>query len=124
LSGHKNSSKSLWNTFGKILNRKKIKHLKIGSLNNNGTIQTEPYAISVTFDNFFSEIGEQLAKTFPNENNSEYKDYLGNSVNHSMYLFNTTLAGVLDVRVWNLVCGVCWYWVSLLCLASLRMIWP
>ena len=96
MSGHNNSSKTLWNTFGKILNSKKIKHSKIGSINTNGTIQTEPQAISETFNNFFSEIGEKLAKTFPNDNNSEYKDYLGNSVNHSMYLFNTTLAEILD----------------------------
>ena len=39
---------------------------------------------------------EKLAKTFPNGNNSEYKDFLGNSTNHSMYLFNTTLDEVLD----------------------------
>ena len=96
MSGHNNSSKTLWNTFGKILNSKKIKHSKIGSIKTDGTIQTEPQAISETFNNFFSEIGDKLAKTFPNDNNSEYKDYLGNSVNHSMYLFNTTLAEVLD----------------------------
>ena len=80
----------------KILNSKKIKHSKIGSLYTNGSTQTEPQTISETFNNFFSEIGEKLAKTFPNENNSEYKDFLGNSTNHSMYLFNTTLAEVLD----------------------------
>ena len=96
MSGHKNSIKTLWNTFGKILNSKKIKHSKIGSLNTNGTIQTEPQTISDTFNNFFSEIGEKLAKTFPNENNSEYKNFLGNSANHSMYLFNTTLEEVLN----------------------------
>ena len=79
-----------------MLNSKKIKHSKIGSLNTNGTIQTEPKDISETFNKFFSEIGEKLSKTFPNENNSEYKNYLGNSVNHSMYLFNTTLAEVLE----------------------------
>ena len=82
LSGHNNSSKTLWNTFGKILNSKKIKHLKIASINTNGTIQTEPQAISETFNKFFSEIGVKLAKTFPNENNPEYKNYLDNSVNH------------------------------------------
>ena len=96
MSGHNNSSKTLWNTFGKILNSKKIKHLKIASINTNGTIQTEPQAISETFNKFFSEIGVKLAKTFPNENNPEYKNYLDNSVNHSMYLFNTTLAEVLN----------------------------
>ena len=36
LSEQRNSSKALWNTFGKILNSKKIKHNKIGSINSNG----------------------------------------------------------------------------------------
>lgn len=36
LSKHNNSSKTLWKTFGKILNSKKIKHNKISSLNING----------------------------------------------------------------------------------------
>ena len=61
LSGHKNSSKTLWNTFGKILNSKKIKHNKIGSLHSNGTIQTEPQTISDTFNKFFSEIGGETS---------------------------------------------------------------
>ena len=36
LSDQQNSSKNLWNTFGKILNSKKVKHNKIGSINSNG----------------------------------------------------------------------------------------
>ena len=95
LSGHKNSSKALWKTFGKILNSKKIKHNKIGSLNTNGVIQTEPQAISESFNTFFSEIGGKLANKFPNDNNSEFKDYLGSSVNKSMFIFKTSEAEIL-----------------------------
>ena len=52
--------------------------------------------MSETFNNFFSEIGGKLAGNFSNENNSDLKKYLGNSVNHSMYLFNTTEAEILE----------------------------
>ena len=97
LSGHTNSSKSLWNTFGKILNSKKIKHNKVGALNSNGIMQTEPQTISETFNKFFSEIGGKLAQNLPNENNSKSKDYLGPSVNHSMYLFNTNTVEILKI---------------------------
>merc|ERR1712240_460962 len=97
LSGHTNCSKSLWNTFGKILNSKKIKHNKVGAQNSNGIMQTEPQTISETFNKFFSEIGEKLAQNIPNENNSKFKDYLGPSVNHSMYLFNTNTVEILKI---------------------------
>ena len=96
LPSHKNSSKSLWNTFGKILNSKKIKHNKISNINSNGLFHNEPKAISETFNKFFSEIGGQLAQNFPNDDNSEFKNYLGTSVNHSMYLYNISEAEILS----------------------------
>ena len=80
-----------------IKQQKKIKHNEIGSLVIDGSIKTEPQTMSETFNNFFSEIGGKLAKNFPNENNSDFKKYLGNSVNHSMYLFNTSEAEILDI---------------------------
>ena len=95
LSDQQNSSKNLWNTFGKILNSKKVQHNKIGSINSNGVNQTKPQDISETFNSFFSEIGGNLAKNFPNDNNSQFKNYLGAPVSHSMYLFNTSEAEIL-----------------------------
>ena len=73
INEHSNSSKNLWNTFGKILNSKKIKHIE--SLNLNGVNLTEPQTITESFNNFFSEIGGNLAKNFPN-NDSQFKNYL------------------------------------------------
>ena len=60
-------------------------------------MQTEPQTISETFNKFFSEIGGKLAQKIPNENNSKFKDYLGPSVNHSMYLFNTNTVEILKI---------------------------
>ena len=42
ISKHNNGSKNLWNTFGKILNSKKIKHNINASINMNGETLTEP----------------------------------------------------------------------------------
>ena len=42
--------------------RKKIKHNKISSLKVNNELQTEPQKIAESFNKFFSEIGENLAK--------------------------------------------------------------
>ena len=95
LSEHNNSSKALWNTFGKILNNKKIKHNTIGSLNSNGVNQTDPQSISETFNNFFSEIGGKLANKFSNDNNSEFKKYLGTPVSDSLILSNTSQTEIL-----------------------------
>ena len=88
INKHNNASKNLWNTFGKILNSKKIKHNKIASININGEQQTEPNKITETFNKFFSEIGGNLAKNFPDDF-SEFKNYLGESTPHSMFLSGT-----------------------------------
>ena len=89
LSKHNNTSKNLWDTFGKILNEKKIKHNKISSLKVNNELQTEPQKIAESFNKFFSEIGENLAKKFANDG-TDYKKYLKDPTTHSMFLFNTT----------------------------------
>ena len=88
LNKHNNSSKNLWSTFGKILNNKKIKHNKISSLNINDERQTEPNKIAESFNKFFSEIGENLAKKFPNDC-SGFKNYLTEPAINSMLLSQT-----------------------------------
>ena len=85
ISSHNNSSKILWKTFGKILNNNKIKHNKLVNLKINGLNQNDPQAISNSVNNFFSEIGNNLASKFPQNNNSEFKKYLGNPVQHSLF---------------------------------------
>ena len=89
INKHENSSKALWSTFGKILNSKKIRHNTISCLNINGEYQSEPPKIAESFNKFFSEIGGNLAKNFPN-NNSEFKNYLEEPVSHSMFLYHTS----------------------------------
>ena len=66
IGSHSNSSKNLWKTFGKILNRNKVKHKKISNLNVNNEKIIDPQAIANCFNNHFSEIGERLANNFSN----------------------------------------------------------
>ena len=96
LSSHKNSSKLLWKTFGKILNDKKVKHNKLVNLKTNGNNLTDPQAISDYVNNFFSEIGKNLANKFSQDENSDFKKYLGNPVQHSMFLHDISETEIID----------------------------
>ena len=73
IDSQNNSSKNLWKTFGKILNKNKIKHNKINQLSHNNSKLTNSQEISETINNFFSEIGPSLASNFDNSNNNEHK---------------------------------------------------
>ena len=96
LNNHTNGTKKLWNTFGKILNKNKIKHKRINSLLINDKKITNPQAISNIFNDFFSEIGERLANNFSNIDNSEYRKSLGKKVSHSIVLYPITEIEVKD----------------------------
>ena len=96
LNNHTNGTKKLWNTFGKILNKNKIKHKRINSLLINDKKITNPQAISNIFNDFFSEIGECLANNFSNIDNSEYRKSLGKKVSHSIVLYPITKIEVKD----------------------------
>ena len=76
ISSHNNNTINLWKIFGKILNKKKVKHKNINSLLINDVKTTEPQVITDSFNNFFCEIGERLANNFSNQNNYAYKKFL------------------------------------------------
>ena len=101
ISSHNNSSKALWKTFGKILNNKKVRHNKLVNLNLNGKNLSDPQAISNSVNNYFSEIGEKLANKFSQNNNPEFKKYLGNPVPQSIYLQEVT-----EAEIKNAICDL------------------
>ena len=96
INSHNNSSKNLWKTFGKILNDNKMKHKKINHLNDRNIKITEPQDISNTVNKFFSEIGENLATKFANQDNDEYKKYLGPPASQSIFLHKIKETEILD----------------------------
>ena len=96
INSHSNSSKILWKTFGKILNNNKIKHNKLVNLKINGLNQNDPQVISDSVNDFFSEIGNNLANKFPQNNNSEFKKYLGNPVQHSLFFHDISEEEIIN----------------------------
>ena len=62
ISENSNNNRQLWKCFGKILNKKKIKHNRITSLEVGSTKMNNQQQIVEEFNNFFSNIGHKLAK--------------------------------------------------------------
>ena len=87
ISSQNNSSKNLWKTFGKILNKNKIKHNKINQLIHQNQKINEPQAVSESFNEFFSEVGAKLATNFANHSNNDHKKYLNPPTLHSILLY-------------------------------------
>ena len=96
INSHNNSSTNLWKIFGKILNKKKVKHKNISNLEINDTKITKPQEISDSFNTFFCEIGENLANNFPNQNNPDYKKHLRDPAPQSIFLHNTNITEIIN----------------------------
>ena len=62
----------------------------------NGETPTDPNNIAESFNQFFSEIGENLDKNFPNDY-SEFRNYLKDPVTHSMFLFHTSESEIMKI---------------------------
>ena len=96
ISSHTNSTTNLWKIFGKILNKKKVKHKITNSLLIDDVKVTEPQIITNSFNNFFCEVGEQLADKFDNVNISEHKKFLKDPAPQSIFLHNTNVTEIIN----------------------------
>ena len=85
---HKNSTKQLWKIYGELLHNKKKKGNHISKLMYHNKEHTDNQAIANIFNDYFSTVGTKLAKKF--KQNSNYKSYLNESFNHTMYLTPVT----------------------------------
>ena len=86
---HSSSSIGLWKTFGNILSNKKNKDTNINMIKVDGNEIRDPREIADKFNKYFCKIGSNLANKFDNSNN-DYKTYLGEASNQSMYMSKTT----------------------------------
>ena len=96
IDSQNNSSKNLWKTLVKCLNKNKIKHNKINQLSHNNSKLTNSQDISETINNFFSEIGPSLASHFDNANNNEHKKYLSTPAPQSILLHSINAKEIHD----------------------------
>ena len=85
---HNNNCIGLWKTLGSIICNKK-KQTNINKLNINNQIINDPIRIANTMNNYFTNIGPDLAKKFKNSTNTNFMKFMGESNKQSMYMFKT-----------------------------------
>merc|ERR1712240_358922 len=85
---HNNNCIGLWKTLGSIICNKK-KETNINKLKINNQIINDPIKIANTMNNYFTNIGPDLAKKFKNPTNTNFMKFMGESNEQSMYMFKT-----------------------------------
>ena len=91
LSNKNDKNRSLWKTFGNILNNKKCKKRKIDNIIVNDNSITNENALTEEFNTFFVNISKYLADKFKDNkpNSSNFKQFLDDPQTQSFFLFNT-----------------------------------
>ena len=84
LNNFKNNCKHTWNIINTVLNKSKDKP-QISKLNCNGTISKDPRVMAESFNNYFSQIGTDLASKIP-PTNRHFTDFLNNPNPDSLFL--------------------------------------
>ena len=87
INHHNSSIIGLWKTLGSIL-KNKNKDTNVKMIKVNGREIHDNKEIADKFNNYFTKIGKSLAQKFENSNKN-YRTYLGNSSNISMYMTKT-----------------------------------
>lgn len=79
------SNCNFWKIFGSVVNPKRLKKSEqINKVLHNEELITDRKGISSTFNNFFSNVGEELNQKFPR--NTDFKKFLKYNSIHSIYL--------------------------------------
>ena len=86
---HNNNYIGLWKTLGNIICKKK-KETNINKLKINNQTINDPIQIANTMNNYFTNIGPELANKFKNSPDNVFMKYMEESSNQSMFLFKTT----------------------------------
>ena len=101
IMNHGNNCIAMWKTLGHILNKKRNKISTINSLEINGRKITNQTDIAESINNYFCEIGENLAAEMDGNDPDEFKQYLNRSCNQSMFLHKFHLNEV-KIQIQNL----------------------
>jgi len=84
LTADKVSVVQIWKVYSELMGKNRKKDNKIDKLVVDGIDYTADKDISDAFNSFFSTIGSNLAKKFPD--NDDYKTFLGNHANNTMFI--------------------------------------
>ena len=85
---HNNNCIGLWKVLGSIICKKK-RETNINKLSINNQIINDPIQIANTMNNYFTNIGPELAKKFQNCIENDSMKFMGEGTKQSMYLFKT-----------------------------------
>ena len=104
-----NDIKSTWNTINELLGKKKSSNaLPKSFLNDNNDEVSDPKLIANHFNDFFINVGPNLAKKFKQETD-DFCKFLKGSYNDSMFLYNTNREEIIkeiDKMACKSSCGV------------------
>ena len=90
IKNHADSNRQLWKTFGKILNKNKTNHTLIDKIITKSVVTTDQQEVTEEVNNFFCNIGSELASKFKDSNNNDFKKYLGTPSQQSLFLRRVT----------------------------------
>ena len=95
-----NNSKKVWNGIKEIVNFKAKTNQKTTKIVQNNTELTDPKVVANAFNNYFANVGANLARSIPDVNKSPL-EYLKNPLCNNFYLFPVTPAEI-ETQISNL----------------------
>ena len=90
---YSNNCIGLWKTLGGIIS-KKNKQTKINKLKIENKVTNDPVQIANAVNDFFTNIGPNLANKFESSRQNNFKKFMGDSCKQSMYMHKTNSAEI------------------------------
>ena len=90
---YSNNCIGLWKTLGGIIS-KKNKQTKINKLKIENKVTNDPIQIANAVNDFFTNIGPNLANKFESSRENNFKKFMGDSCKQSMYMHKTNSAEI------------------------------
>ena len=86
INNHGNNCQAMWKTLSHILSKKKNRNTNINSIVIDQKQLTNQLDISEGLNQFFCNVGENLASQFNNTDENDFKKYLSQPANQSIYI--------------------------------------
>lgn len=92
---HSDNSKELWKRFGNVLGKPKSNHSPIEKIKVGNNYITDQKSIANLFNEYFCSVGEKLASKIRDTGNKNFKYYLKNPLQKSLYLTQVTINEII-----------------------------
>ena len=94
---HNNNCLGLWKTLGNIICKNKDKHSNINQIKLDNKIVNDPMKITTAFNNYFCNIGKDLASKFDNITDNDHSKFMKEKQNQSMYMHKTNSNEIINL---------------------------